>query len=683
MPGAATVSPGTEIGRYTVGSRLETLPGGERWTARDTVLERDVVLLVMPAQAPTTAAAVDAARRAAGIEAPQLVRILDVGSEGEHAYVAEDDVSDAQSYADLVGDHGLPAEEVRRITGEVATGVEAARTRGLHHLALTPTAVLITGDGRVKVRGMATTAALADLETEGEEASRADATAVVALAYAGLTATWPLAGDGGGIPAATRTGGALPAPSEVAVGVPGDLDTICRETLVDGAGPDSPGDLAAQIAPWSRMPLSGDGRPGDLDTPVSALPTDQAPAGASGDLTDPAGATVPVAGVGAGDPSGDGDPGNGDPDAAVHAAGTGDTVAVPVAGAATAAGGPSHVVEDDQPTAAIPHLAASPQASAPGAGDDATMVVEPGGTPGPAQAEGPRRPGQAAAAAAGVLGAAASSSKVVGERLGTFARSASERSRDAVADRRARRAALREDEETHQSLGAAPSTDEIEPPLPLLPVGSGEPPSRDQSRTALMVIGGALVVALLVACFGVTRIGSNTDLEAILGSDQTQPAATATSSPGQTDGGTASGDGEPFAILGAVGYDPAGDGVEHNAEAQRVYDGDPGTAWTTEGYDGEGLAGKPGVGISVDLGQTQTVSSVTLTLPTNSAATVYAGDQQTSEGTVIGQTNGRTGELTLTAPQPVQARIITVWFTDTSQDTDGRYRASVAEIVVR
>ena len=74
------VNSGMGLGRYTVGTRIEAIPGGERWTARDTTLERDVALLVMPAGDASTDGALDAARRAAGIEAPQLVRILDVGS---------------------------------------------------------------------------------------------------------------------------------------------------------------------------------------------------------------------------------------------------------------------------------------------------------------------------------------------------------------------------------------------------------------------------------------------------------------------------------------------------------------------------------------------------------------------------------------------------------------------------
>ncbi|HWI73755.1 MAG TPA: protein kinase [Baekduia sp.] len=46
-------------------------------------------------------------------------------------------------------------------------------------------------------------------------------------------------------------------------------------------------------------------------------------------------------------------------------------------------------------------------------------------------------------------------------------------------------------------------------------------------------------------------------------------------------------------------FDPYGDQGEHGADAGRVLDGDPGTAWTTETYRG-GFGTKPGVGIYVD-----------------------------------------------------------------------------------
>jgi tRNA A-37 threonylcarbamoyl transferase component Bud32 len=53
-------------------------------------------------------------------------------------------------------------------------------------------------------------------------------------------------------------------------------------------------------------------------------------------------------------------------------------------------------------------------------------------------------------------------------------------------------------------------------------------------------------------------------------------------------------------IRSADDYDPLGDREEHGSETQNVFDGNPGTLWTTENYSsGGGLGDKAGVGIFV------------------------------------------------------------------------------------
>lgn len=657
------VNPGTELGRYTLDAQIETVSGGERWTARDTTLDRDVVLLVMPADETRTAAALDAARRAAGIESAQLVRILDVGTEGPLAYVCEEGIDDPLPFATLIGTKGVPAEEVRRITGEVATGLEAARTRGLHHLVLTPESVLLTPDGRIKVRGLATTAALAGIETEGEDADRDDATGVVALAYAGLTATWPLETPSV-VPAARRGDhGPLP-PSRIAVGVPGDLDTICRETLGEDAGPDSPGDYAAQVAPWSRIPLAG---------AVRTTPDTRA---AATDIDDQGREAEPADGTGPDSPS---------TSPAVGAAAAGTTGAAAAVTGATTAGGvgeaPSGTAatdeDDDADTNEIPRYREDTGPAEADHTDDGRHTT--------GETQGSGRAAVTAAAAAGAVGTGA---KVIGDRLGKASKTAAERSRERLHETRARREAMREDRSRHSSLGAAPVSAEIEPPAPLLPADAGRTPTRAQSNLVLVIVAAFVAVACVFGAIGTAQIGDGSELGEIFAGDGSTPGQAA---PTEEPSGSASPESsgadandEPIGVINAAGYDPSGDGVEHNAEAARVYDGDPDTIWTTEGYETLDFGGaKAGVGVTVDLGQSQEISTVTLALPTSADATVYAGDAPASSGTEIGTTDGRTGEVTLEASDPVPARYVTVWFTSLVPDGEGRYRASLGEITIR
>lgn len=250
--------PGTVIGdqRYVTVRALSTQGEAEVWSAQDNETDHLVTLVVMPLSAPTTAAVLDAASRSAGVDNPRLVRVLDVGSEFDHGFFVEESLDGAQSLTSLAGGIGMAAEEVRRLTGEVALALDAASRRGLHHLGLTPDNVLRMPDGSVKLTGLATQAALAGQDhVGGKRALRRDAKGLVALAYAGLTGRWPLGGDVG-LPPAPKVVGGVPRPSEIAVGIPADLDTIAHLTLNQNLGPVSPGDYAAQIAPWPSLSVA-------------------------------------------------------------------------------------------------------------------------------------------------------------------------------------------------------------------------------------------------------------------------------------------------------------------------------------------------------------------------------------------------------------------------------------------
>src|SRR5215207_8127498 len=206
------VGPGSLLGgRYLVQRRVSQHSRYERWVAADQTLDREVVLLCFDADGPVASPALDAARRAAGVEEP---------------------LNGARSVTSVLTDGGLPAEEARRIVGEAASALERARARGLHHGVLTPRSVFRQADGSIKVRGLATEAALVEADDiPPDQATRGDTVALVALTYALLTSRWPLPGPDSGLEAAPRVVGGVAAPSEIAVGVPADLDFVARRTL--------------------------------------------------------------------------------------------------------------------------------------------------------------------------------------------------------------------------------------------------------------------------------------------------------------------------------------------------------------------------------------------------------------------------------------------------------------------
>jgi hypothetical protein len=642
--------------------RLEQLPKAERWSAHDTTLERNVVVVCFSEQDSHADATLDAARRVAGLDNHRLVRVLDVGRSDGIAFFVEEAIHDAHSLAQILGQGGLPAEEVRRIAGETATGLEAARGRGLHHLRLTPHSVLRAHDGTIKVRGVATTAAMTtDDDVDATQAARLDAVGVVALTYAALTSRWPLPGGNAGLESAPHLVGGVPAPSEIAAGVPGDLDALCRLTLNEDQGPLTPGDFATQIAPWAMSQVVGLGGTAPVDDGTSktiALPmgemsedvdTTTLPQIPALPPVDPT--TQPVGVIGP-EPS-----------------------AVPAPTAASATSGttePGSASDGgaDDPTEPGTSGAAGPGGGAAGSGA-AAQASAAAGAVGSALGTAGQAAGQAAGAAA--------------HRVGSFARAAA----DKAADRRAeRQAAETRAEQRRISLDEAlvDGQEPLDPPLPMLPAETGSAPTRDQSKLVLAIMAGFLVLAIVIGIVGVSKIGSHSDLG--LGNAPTPrgtvkvtaPPVTVTPTDEPDDTGPQS-----FAILSATGFDPEGDGAERNGEAARVFDGKDNTFWSSEGYASTNLGGlKKGVGLRLDLGQNRDVSTVQLVLPDPSDVAVYVGEDRDSldSATKIGASKGKSGTVTLKAPEAAKGQYVFVWFTKVNRVSDGRFRATLAEVTV-
>jgi eukaryotic-like serine/threonine-protein kinase len=69
---------------------------------------------------------------------------------------------------------------------------------------------------------------------------------------------------------------------------------------------------------------------------------------------------------------------------------------------------------------------------------------------------------------------------------------------------------------------------------------------------------------------------------------------------------------EPIASVQADAFDPFGNNqTEHNEDAPLAVDGDPTTAWSTETYQQQDM-GKPGVGLILELGESNTLDSMSV-----------------------------------------------------------------------
>jgi len=244
-------------GRYRVIEPTESdLPGTTAWIATDQILDRPVRVQVL--STGHISSALDGARRAALVTDGRLVRVLDVGTHEGHGYVVSEQVT-GPSLSDLLSRGPLTADQARAIVGEAAAALEVARRRGVHHLALRPSSLHVTDDGRIVVSGLGLDAGLLGIITrDAHTTTRADTVGLVRVLYAALTGHWTpdptLPAFDVALPAAPLLDDLPVPPVDLVPGVPADLDTLCAVTLgPHDDGPHSPGELVRELEPWGAI----------------------------------------------------------------------------------------------------------------------------------------------------------------------------------------------------------------------------------------------------------------------------------------------------------------------------------------------------------------------------------------------------------------------------------------------
>ena len=114
------IAPGTRLGPYEIVSGLGAGGMGEVYRARDARLGRDVALKILPADVSSDperrARFEQEARAAAALNHPNILGIYDVGSDGQHVYIAAE-LIDGDSLASVVEDGPVPVRRLLDIAG--------------------------------------------------------------------------------------------------------------------------------------------------------------------------------------------------------------------------------------------------------------------------------------------------------------------------------------------------------------------------------------------------------------------------------------------------------------------------------------------------------------------------------------------------------------------------------------
>jgi serine/threonine protein kinase len=148
------LAPGARFGTHEIVARIGAGGMGEVWKARDTRLEREVALKVLPAATLTDETARARlpleARLASKLNHPHVCTIHEVGEAEGQAFIAMELV-EGQSLGARLSGRALPLEQVLLFGQQVADALSHAHERGVVHRDLKSANVVITLEGRAKV----------------------------------------------------------------------------------------------------------------------------------------------------------------------------------------------------------------------------------------------------------------------------------------------------------------------------------------------------------------------------------------------------------------------------------------------------------------------------------------------------------------------------------------------------
>jgi len=167
------LTPGSRLGPYEIVAPLGAGGMGEVYRARDTRLERDVAVKVLPESIqgdPEALARFEReAKLVAALSHPNILAIHDVGKDAGVSY-AVTELLEGETLRDRLNSGTVSLRKAISYAREVASGLAAAHGRGIVHRDLKPENVFVRSDGHVKILdfGLARRDALGEAEGAAE-----------------------------------------------------------------------------------------------------------------------------------------------------------------------------------------------------------------------------------------------------------------------------------------------------------------------------------------------------------------------------------------------------------------------------------------------------------------------------------------------------------------------------------
>ena len=149
-----SLSPGTRLGPYEILTLMGVGGMGEVYRARDTKLNRDVALKILPdafvSDVDRVARFEREAKTLASLNHPHIAQIYGLeDTSGTRALVIE--LVDGEDLSVRLRHGRLPIDEVALIARQIAEAIAAAHEHGVIHRDLKPANIKVRSDGTVKV----------------------------------------------------------------------------------------------------------------------------------------------------------------------------------------------------------------------------------------------------------------------------------------------------------------------------------------------------------------------------------------------------------------------------------------------------------------------------------------------------------------------------------------------------
>src|SRR5512140_3175892 len=149
-----SLSPGARLGPYEIVAPIGAGGMGEVYRARDSRLERDVAIKVLPDALSADPVARERFQRealaAAGLDHPFICKVFEIGDADGRLFIVMEYVA-GETLHESLGRGPLPSGELVALALELTDALEAAHARQIVHRDLKPANIMLTPQRHAKV----------------------------------------------------------------------------------------------------------------------------------------------------------------------------------------------------------------------------------------------------------------------------------------------------------------------------------------------------------------------------------------------------------------------------------------------------------------------------------------------------------------------------------------------------